>query len=213
MDCSTPGRLSITNSWSLLRLVSIESVMPPNHLILCHPLLLPSVSPALGSFPVSQPHQVAKGLELQVQHQSFQLHGLHCPEACGILVSQPGIKPMSHALGSRFFTPGPPGKPLSWVWMVPLLPPLPPDCASTDSAPCPSTCPPRCKAPGAPCFPLQRLGSAPQSRPLARWLLLHSLLTPPPVSSPTRELLFQTLYFLPLQPWSFIPICSGSCCG
>ena len=32
--------LSITNSWSLLRLVSIESVMPPNHLILCRPLLL-----------------------------------------------------------------------------------------------------------------------------------------------------------------------------
>ena len=33
--------LSITISQSLLRLVSIESVMPPNHLILCHPLLLP----------------------------------------------------------------------------------------------------------------------------------------------------------------------------
>ena len=33
--------LSITNSRSLLRLMSIESVMPSNHLILCHPLLLP----------------------------------------------------------------------------------------------------------------------------------------------------------------------------
>ena len=33
--------LSITNSWSLLKLMSIESVMPSNHLILCHPLLLP----------------------------------------------------------------------------------------------------------------------------------------------------------------------------
>ena len=33
--------LSITNSWSLLKLMSIESVMPPNHLILCRPLLLP----------------------------------------------------------------------------------------------------------------------------------------------------------------------------
>ena len=33
--------LSITNSWSLLNLMSIESVMPSNHLILCHPLLLP----------------------------------------------------------------------------------------------------------------------------------------------------------------------------
>ena len=36
--------LSITNSWSLPRLISIESVMPSNHLILCHPLLLlPSI--------------------------------------------------------------------------------------------------------------------------------------------------------------------------
>ena len=32
--------LSITNSWSLLKLMSIKSVMPPSHLILCHPLLL-----------------------------------------------------------------------------------------------------------------------------------------------------------------------------
>ena len=36
--------LSITNSWSLLKLMSIESVMPFNHLIFCHPLLLlPSI--------------------------------------------------------------------------------------------------------------------------------------------------------------------------
>ena len=35
-----PGLLSITNSRSLLKLMSIESVMPSNHLILCHPLLL-----------------------------------------------------------------------------------------------------------------------------------------------------------------------------
>ena len=33
--------LSITNSWSILKLMSIESVMPSNHLILCYPLLLP----------------------------------------------------------------------------------------------------------------------------------------------------------------------------
>ena len=47
--------LSVTNSRSLLKLMSIESVMPSNHLILCHPLLLPpSNFPALGSFPMSQ---------------------------------------------------------------------------------------------------------------------------------------------------------------
>ena len=39
---------SITNSWSLLKLISIESVMPSNHRILCHPLLLlPSICPSI----------------------------------------------------------------------------------------------------------------------------------------------------------------------
>ena len=43
--------LSITNSWSLLKLMSIESVMPFNHLILCCPLLfLPSVFPSIRVF-------------------------------------------------------------------------------------------------------------------------------------------------------------------
>ena len=43
--------LSITNSWSLLKLMSIESVMPTNHLILCHPLLLlPSIFPSITVF-------------------------------------------------------------------------------------------------------------------------------------------------------------------
>ena len=43
--------LSITNSWSLLKLMSIELVMPCNHLILCHPLLLlPSVFPSIRVF-------------------------------------------------------------------------------------------------------------------------------------------------------------------
>ena len=43
--------LSITNSWSLPKLMSIESVMPSNHLILCHPrLLLPSIFPSIRVF-------------------------------------------------------------------------------------------------------------------------------------------------------------------
>ena len=51
MDCSTPGFLSFTNSWSLFRLKSIESVMPSNHLILCHLLfLLPSIFPSIKVF-------------------------------------------------------------------------------------------------------------------------------------------------------------------
>ena len=42
--------LSITNSWSLLKLMSIELVMPSNHLILCRPLLLPSIFPSIRVF-------------------------------------------------------------------------------------------------------------------------------------------------------------------
>ena len=43
--------LSITNSWSLPKLMSIESVMPSNHLILCRPLLLPpSIFPSIRVF-------------------------------------------------------------------------------------------------------------------------------------------------------------------
>ena len=41
---------SITNSWSLLKLMSIESVMPSDHLILYHPLLLPSIFPSVMVF-------------------------------------------------------------------------------------------------------------------------------------------------------------------
>ena len=46
--------MSITNSWSSLKLMSIELVMPSSHLILCHPLSsCPQSLPASGSFPVS----------------------------------------------------------------------------------------------------------------------------------------------------------------
>ena len=47
--------LSITNSWSLPKLMSVESVMPSSHLTLCRPLLiLPPTLPASESFPMSQ---------------------------------------------------------------------------------------------------------------------------------------------------------------
>ena len=50
MDCSTPG-FSVTISWSLLKLMSIQLGMPSNHLILCHPLLLlPPVFPSIRVF-------------------------------------------------------------------------------------------------------------------------------------------------------------------
>ena len=48
MDCSTPG-FPVSQSRSLLKLVSIELVMPSTHFILCHPLL-PSVFPSIRAF-------------------------------------------------------------------------------------------------------------------------------------------------------------------
>ena len=71
---ATPqASLSITNSWNLVRLMSIELAMPSKHLILSSPS-----PPAFnlcqhrGLFKwVSSSHQVAKVLEFQLQHQSF----------------------------------------------------------------------------------------------------------------------------------------------
>ena len=51
VDCSTPGLPVHQQPWSLLKLMSIELVMPSNHLILCHPLLLlPSIFPSIRVF-------------------------------------------------------------------------------------------------------------------------------------------------------------------
>ena len=51
LHAALQASLSITNSWGLLKLMSIESVMPSNHLILCHPLLLlPSIFPSIRVF-------------------------------------------------------------------------------------------------------------------------------------------------------------------
>ena len=51
MDCSTPGLPVHCQTWSVLKLMSIELVMPSSHLILCRPLLLtPSIFPNLMVF-------------------------------------------------------------------------------------------------------------------------------------------------------------------
>ena len=68
---ASQASLSFTISQRLLKLVSIELVMTCKHLALCHSLLLlPSILPSIKW--ISSSHQVAKGLELQLQHQSFQ---------------------------------------------------------------------------------------------------------------------------------------------
>ena len=66
--------LSITNSWSSLRLMSIELVIPSSHLILCCTLLLlPSMPPSISLFQwVNSLHEVTKVLEFQLQYHPFQ---------------------------------------------------------------------------------------------------------------------------------------------
>ena len=80
-DCSMPGPLSITNSRSLLKLMPIESVMPFNHLILCHPLssCLQSCS-ASGSFQMS--HVVTSGGQ---SIKSFRFSISPCNEYSGLI--------------------------------------------------------------------------------------------------------------------------------
>ena len=92
--------LSFTTSQSLLKCMSIELVMPSNHLILYQPLLLlPSVFPSIRVFcsQVGSSHQVAKGLELKLQHQSFQ-----CKFRIDFLVLTGLISLLSKGLSSVF---------------------------------------------------------------------------------------------------------------
>ena len=64
--------LSITSSWSLLKLMSIELVMPSNHLILCRPLLPPSIFASRVISNESVRIRCPKYWDFQLQHQSFQ---------------------------------------------------------------------------------------------------------------------------------------------
>ena len=72
---ASQASLSITDSQRLPKHMSIELVRLSNHLITCHPLLLlPSIFPSIRVFSneSASSHQVAKVLEFQLQHQSFQ---------------------------------------------------------------------------------------------------------------------------------------------
>ena len=76
MNYNMPG-FPITSSQSLLKLMSIESMMPSNHLILCRPLLLlPSIFPSIRVFSNEPALRIRlkfhPSLEFQLQHQSFQ---------------------------------------------------------------------------------------------------------------------------------------------
>ena len=60
MDATCQASLSIANSWSILKLISSESVMPSNHLILCHPLLPPSIFPSIMVFSNESPLRIGR---------------------------------------------------------------------------------------------------------------------------------------------------------
>ena len=81
--------LSFTISQSLIKLMSIESVMPSNHLILCHPLLLlPSIFPSIRVFSKEKSWPlILRSLQVQgyVQHPLKSL-------ACGAQIGKPNLR-------------------------------------------------------------------------------------------------------------------------
>ena len=83
MDCSMPGFPVLTTSLSLLKLMSIELVMLPNHLILCCPLLLlPSIFPSIRvfsneSFTPFICHNTAEDMSIQVSCQDHTTSKRH----------------------------------------------------------------------------------------------------------------------------------------
>ena len=83
--------LSFTISWSLFKFVSIESVMPSNHFILCHPLfLLPSIFPSIRVFSKESRAQKAVWAD---QEWSTVTSALGHGEVC--------MQPLSSLLGTR----------------------------------------------------------------------------------------------------------------
>ena len=99
LDWSTQASLSITNSRSLLRLMSIESIMPSNHLILCPPLLLlPSIFPSIRVFSnesllrIRWPKHWSFSFNISPSNEysgliSFRMHWLDLPAVQGTLKS------------------------------------------------------------------------------------------------------------------------------
>ena len=101
--------LSFSLSWSLLKLMSIESVIPSNHLILCHPLLLlPSLFPSIRVFSNAgivhgwmQPLSLGRDKDTQKAHRQDwlwpELQGRHRPDLEGSL-DLPRQSPSPHPL-------------------------------------------------------------------------------------------------------------------
>ena len=100
MDCARQASLSIMNSQSLLKLTSIELVMPPNYLILCRPLLLlPSSFPSIRIFsnqsalPIRWPKYWSFSLNISPSNEhsgqiSFRIYWLYLLAVQGTLKSR-----------------------------------------------------------------------------------------------------------------------------
>ena len=97
--------LSFTNSWSSPRLMSIESVMPPSHLILCRPLLLlPPIPPSIRVFSILHLIWVriyfrSSSLSRSVFHLHQTIYFLHWNLTMSIDI----VNPLSHSLGYFLF--------------------------------------------------------------------------------------------------------------
>ena len=75
--------LSIINFWSLLKLISTESVMPSNHLILCHPVI--PFSSCLQSFPASGSFKLVSSLHQVAKYWSFSFSICPTNECSGLI--------------------------------------------------------------------------------------------------------------------------------
>ena len=108
--------LSITNSWSLLKLMSIESVMPSNHLILCCPLLLlPSIFPSIRVFssesflPIGWPKYWSFSFSISPSNEysgliSFRIDGLELLAVQGVSQA-PQFKSINSSVLSFLYSP------------------------------------------------------------------------------------------------------------
>ena len=106
--CQAP--LSFTISWSLLKLVSIESVMPSNHLVLCCPLLLlPSILPNIRVFSNELAHRIR-----WPNYWSFNFSISPCNEYSGLISFRiDWFDPLCHPRDSQESSPAPQFKSVS----------------------------------------------------------------------------------------------------
>ena len=113
--------LSFTISQSLLKLMSIESVMPSDHQILCHPLpFLPSIFSCIRVFfRVSSLHQVARVLKLQLKAKRLERILKKCTAVCSVKELLRGMLWMLLSSLTGLWAPREKGICLLFFWVFP----------------------------------------------------------------------------------------------